>query len=147
MMSSSAITVILPCLNEAESLPAILAVLPNGYRALVVDNNSTDGTVNAQTSKIMYIASDDGGTTWSTPLQLTGTFNSNAGFPQQNKIGDYHDIESDDLGASVIVSATFASGRMPVRASGSARAASSACSARSTARRDLSGKGALERPS
>ena len=44
MMSSSAITVILPCLNEAESLPAILAVLPNGYRALVVDNNSTDGT-------------------------------------------------------------------------------------------------------
>jgi len=44
VMSSSAITVILPCLNEAESLPAILAVLPDGYRALVVDNNSTDGT-------------------------------------------------------------------------------------------------------
>ncbi|MGV7801510.1 glycosyltransferase family 2 protein, partial [Mycobacterium kansasii] len=43
-MSSTAITVILPCLNEAESLPAILAALPDGYRALVVDNNSTDGT-------------------------------------------------------------------------------------------------------
>lgn len=86
-----------------------MGIAPNGR--LDVLYNSTDGTVNAQTSKIMYIASDDGGTTWSTPLQLTGTFNSNAGFPQQNKIGDYHDIESDDLGASVIVSATFTGGQ------------------------------------
>ncbi|WP_369832470.1 glycosyltransferase, partial [Mycobacterium sp. AT1] len=34
----------MPCLNEAESLPGVLALIPNGYRALVVDNNSTDGT-------------------------------------------------------------------------------------------------------
>ncbi|MDT5244871.1 MAG: hypothetical protein QOD36_2247 [Mycobacterium sp.] len=38
------VTVVLPCLNEAASLPGVLAVIPNGYRALVVDNNSTDGT-------------------------------------------------------------------------------------------------------
>ncbi|MCI4673551.1 glycosyltransferase family 2 protein [Candidatus Mycolicibacterium alkanivorans] len=38
------VTVVLPCLNEAESLPAVLAAIPAGYRALVVDNNSTDGT-------------------------------------------------------------------------------------------------------
>lgn len=88
---------------------ATLGIAPNGRLDVVY--NSTDGTVNAQTSKIMYIASEDGGTTWSTPLQLTGTFNSNAGFPQQNKIGDYHDIESDDMGASVIVSATFTGGQ------------------------------------
>ncbi len=37
-------TVVLPCLNEAESLPAVLAELPSGYLPLVVDNNSTDGT-------------------------------------------------------------------------------------------------------
>jgi len=36
--------VVLPCLNEAASLPAVLAAIPAGYRALVVDNNSTDGT-------------------------------------------------------------------------------------------------------
>jgi glycosyltransferase involved in cell wall biosynthesis len=36
--------VVLPCLNEAESLPAVLAELPIGYLPLVVDNNSTDGT-------------------------------------------------------------------------------------------------------
>ncbi|WP_205267450.1 glycosyltransferase family 2 protein [Mycolicibacterium sphagni] len=38
------VTVVLPCLNEAESLPAVLAGIPAGYRALVVDNNSTDDT-------------------------------------------------------------------------------------------------------
>lgn len=38
------VTVVLPCLNEADSLPGVLADLPDGYRALVVDNNSTDDT-------------------------------------------------------------------------------------------------------
>ena len=37
-------TVVLPCLNEAESLAGVLEMIPEGYRALVVDNNSTDGT-------------------------------------------------------------------------------------------------------
>lgn len=43
-MLDGAVTVVLPCLNEAASLPGVLAALPNGYRALVVDNNSTDET-------------------------------------------------------------------------------------------------------
>ncbi|MCT7658479.1 glycosyltransferase family 2 protein [Mycobacterium deserti] len=43
-MPESPVTVVLPCLNEAESLPGVLAQMPDGYRALVVDNNSTDGT-------------------------------------------------------------------------------------------------------
>lgn len=38
------VTVVLPCLNEAECLPGVLAAIPDGYRALVVDNNSTDDT-------------------------------------------------------------------------------------------------------
>ncbi|HEY9418342.1 MAG TPA: glycosyltransferase family 2 protein, partial [Pseudonocardia sp.] len=37
--------VVLPCLNEAESLPGVLSRLPAGYRAIVVDNGSTDDTV------------------------------------------------------------------------------------------------------
>jgi len=36
--------VVLPCLDEEESLPAVLAAIPSGYQALVVDNNSTDDT-------------------------------------------------------------------------------------------------------
>ncbi|BBZ26605.1 putative glycosyltransferase [Mycolicibacterium madagascariense] len=43
-VDSSRVTVVLPCLNEAESLPGVLELIPDGYRALVVDNNSTDGT-------------------------------------------------------------------------------------------------------
>lgn len=43
-MPECPVTVVLPCLDEAASLPAVLAALPAGYRALVVDNNSTDGT-------------------------------------------------------------------------------------------------------
>lgn len=38
------VTVVIPCLNEAESLPGVLAAMPTAYRALVVDNNSTDDT-------------------------------------------------------------------------------------------------------
>ena len=41
---SAAVTVVLPCLDEEQSLPAVLAAIPHGYQALVVDNNSTDRT-------------------------------------------------------------------------------------------------------
>jgi glycosyltransferase involved in cell wall biosynthesis len=43
-MPDDAVTVVLPCLDEEESLPSVLAAIPVGYRALVVDNNSTDDT-------------------------------------------------------------------------------------------------------
>jgi glycosyltransferase involved in cell wall biosynthesis len=43
-MPDTPVTVVLPCLNEAESLPAVVAAIPAGYQALVVDNNSTDDT-------------------------------------------------------------------------------------------------------
>ncbi|MER7545679.1 glycosyltransferase family 2 protein [Spirillospora sp. NPDC127506] len=38
------IDVVLPCLNEAEALPWVLTRMPDGYRPLVVDNASTDGS-------------------------------------------------------------------------------------------------------
>jgi glycosyltransferase involved in cell wall biosynthesis len=34
----------LPCLNEAAALPWVLSRLPDGYRAIVADNGSTDGS-------------------------------------------------------------------------------------------------------
>ena len=39
-----AVDVILPCLNEAPALPWILERMPAGFRAVVVDNRSTDGS-------------------------------------------------------------------------------------------------------
>ncbi|WP_104162312.1 glycosyltransferase family 2 protein [Cryobacterium sp. N22] len=41
-MSENLVDVVLPCLNEAGALPWLLARLPEGYRAIVVDNGSTD---------------------------------------------------------------------------------------------------------
>jgi glycosyltransferase involved in cell wall biosynthesis len=38
------IDVVLPCLNEAEALPWVLGRMPVGYRAIVADNGSTDGS-------------------------------------------------------------------------------------------------------
>jgi glycosyltransferase involved in cell wall biosynthesis len=35
---------VLPCLDEAGALPAVLNALPPGYRAIVVDNGSVDGS-------------------------------------------------------------------------------------------------------
>jgi glycosyltransferase involved in cell wall biosynthesis len=36
--------VVLPCLDEAAALPYVLSRLPTGYRAIVVDNGSSDGS-------------------------------------------------------------------------------------------------------
>ena len=38
------IDVVLPCLDEAAALPSVLAAIPPGYRALVVDNGSSDNS-------------------------------------------------------------------------------------------------------
>ncbi|MEV0593108.1 glycosyltransferase family 2 protein [Nonomuraea cavernae] len=38
------IDVVLPCLNEAQTLPWVLERMPVGYRPIVVDNGSTDGS-------------------------------------------------------------------------------------------------------
>jgi glycosyltransferase involved in cell wall biosynthesis len=38
------VDVVLPCLDEAAALPGVLCALPPGYRAIVADNGSTDGS-------------------------------------------------------------------------------------------------------
>lgn len=43
-MSMDPVDVVLPCLDEAAALPGVLTALPAGYRAIVVDNGSTDGS-------------------------------------------------------------------------------------------------------
>jgi len=44
-MSDTLVDVVFPCLNEAGALPWVLSRLPEGYRAIVVDNGSTDDSV------------------------------------------------------------------------------------------------------
>ncbi|MFE2548064.1 glycosyltransferase family 2 protein [Streptomyces sp. NPDC059355] len=55
---------VLPCLDEAEALPWVLARVPAGWRAIVVDNGSTDGSAD--------IARDLGATVVSEPVRGFG---------------------------------------------------------------------------
>ena len=41
---TATVDVVLPCLDEAAALPGVLDAMPEGYRAIVVDNGSTDGS-------------------------------------------------------------------------------------------------------
>lgn len=43
-MNEFGVDVVLPCLDEAAALPGVLASLPPGYRAILVDNGSSDGS-------------------------------------------------------------------------------------------------------
>ncbi|GLX17370.1 glycosyl transferase [Streptomyces lavendulae subsp. lavendulae] len=44
VVTENSVDIVLPCLNEAGALPWVLARIPAGWRALVVDNGSTDGS-------------------------------------------------------------------------------------------------------
>jgi hypothetical protein len=83
---------------------ATMSVAPDG-RIDVIWNNSDTG--DSKVSALYYSNSDDGGLTWSANEQLSPTFNSHLGWPDQFKIGDYYDMVSDDVGASLAWSATF----------------------------------------
>ncbi|MEO5781108.1 MAG: glycosyltransferase family 2 protein [Arthrobacter oryzae] len=43
-MTGAVVDVVLPCLNERGALAWVLSRMPYGYRAIVVDNGSTDGS-------------------------------------------------------------------------------------------------------
>ncbi|MGO4583803.1 glycosyltransferase family 2 protein [Arthrobacter sp. 2RAF6] len=43
-LPAALVDVVLPCLNERSALPKVLGAMPPGYRAIVVDNGSTDGS-------------------------------------------------------------------------------------------------------
>ncbi len=45
METDPGVDVVLPCLDEAGALPWVLERIPAGYRAIVVDNGSTDDSV------------------------------------------------------------------------------------------------------
>jgi hypothetical protein len=45
--------------------------------------------------------------TWSPNVAASPSFDSHAGWPQQNKMGDYSTLVSDDTGADVAYAATF----------------------------------------
>jgi hypothetical protein len=62
---------------------------------------------NNVTSQLFYSYSTDGGNSWSANVAVSNPFNAFIGYPNQQKIGDYITIVSDDTGANVAYAATF----------------------------------------
>jgi hypothetical protein len=82
-----------------------LAVAPNG-RIDVVWYDTRNGT-NHINSQLFYSYSTDGGLTWAPNIAISNVFNPQAGFPNNQKIGDYITIVSDATGGNVAYAATF----------------------------------------
>ncbi|NJN63724.1 MAG: exo-alpha-sialidase [Acidobacteria bacterium] len=82
-----------------------LSVAPDGRLDVVWNDTRSDPS--GVISELYYAYSTDAGATWSSGLAVSPPFNSTVGYPQQNKIGDYYQMRSNETGAAVIYSATF----------------------------------------
>ena len=82
-----------------------MSVAPNG-RIDVIWNDSREDPGGFD-SQVYYSWSVDGGDTWSENMAVTPAFDPHLGWPNQNKIGDYYHMVSDDTGANLAYSATF----------------------------------------
>jgi len=80
------------------------AVAPNGRLDAVWYD--TRNAANNTDSQLFYSYSTDAGVTWSPNVAVSNAFNPFEGYPNQNKIGDYITIESDNTGGNVAYSAT-----------------------------------------
>ena len=56
--SPAVVDVVLPCLDEAAALPWVLARIPPGWRAIVVDNGSTDGSARIAADLGAYVVAE-----------------------------------------------------------------------------------------
>ena len=82
-----------------------LSVAPNG-RIDSVWLDSRNGANNID-SQLFYSYSIDGGVTWAPNIPVSNSFNPSEGYPNQNKMGDYITIVSDNTGGNVAYAATF----------------------------------------
>jgi hypothetical protein len=82
-----------------------MAVAPHGRIDVVF--NDTRNTGLERYSELYYTYSYDAGRTWSRNEPVSRLFDSWVGWPNQNKLGDYYDMISDDAGVNIAYAATF----------------------------------------
>ncbi len=98
-----------PIGNGAWQWFGTMSVAPDGRIEVVWNDSRTTG--NPAQSALWYSYSTDGGATWSSNEQASPVWNSLIGWPNQNKIGDYYHMVSDNGGADLAWSATFRGGQ------------------------------------
>ena len=77
-----------------------MSCAPSG-RIDVVWLDTRDATSGSVLSALYYSYSMDQGETWSQNERLSDLFDPHVGWPQQNKMGDYFDMKSDETGANL----------------------------------------------
>ena len=82
-----------------------LSVAPNGRIDVVWNDTRNSGEDNI--SELFYAHSTDAGLTWSDNVALSEPFDSWLGWPNQDKLGDYYDMVSDEVGVNLACAATF----------------------------------------
>ena len=81
------------------------AVAPNGrIDSVWLD---TRNAANNTDSQLFYSYSFDAGNTWAPNVAVSNSFNPFLGYPNQNKMGDYMTMVSDNTGSNVAYCATF----------------------------------------
>ncbi len=78
----------------------VMSVAPNG-RIDVAWLDTRDAPLHTDNSDLYYSYSIDQGNTWSVNARLSDTFDPHVGYPQQDKIGDYIGMISDNTGANL----------------------------------------------
>jgi hypothetical protein len=94
-----------PIGNRAFQWFGTMSVSPEGRIDAVW--NDTRGSADSTKSALYYACSYDGGVTWTPNEQASPVWNSTAGWPRQNKIGDYYHMVSRTDGADLAWAATF----------------------------------------
>jgi hypothetical protein len=81
------------------------SVAPNGRIDIVwLDSRNAANNTDMQ---LFYSYSTDGGVTWAANIPVSNSFDPQAGYPNNQKIGDYITIVSDATGGNVAYAATF----------------------------------------
>ncbi|MFO0983765.1 MAG: sialidase family protein [Planctomycetota bacterium] len=94
-----------PAGNGAWQWFGTMSAAPSGRIDVIWNDTRNDpsGTF----SQLYYSYSTDGGQHWSANVAVSPPWNHFLGYPQQDKIGDYDTMVSDDVGANVAYAATF----------------------------------------
>lgn len=94
-----------PAGNDAWQWFGTMSVAPGGR--IDVAWNDTRNDPGGYDSELYYAFSDDAGETWSLNEALSPPFDPHVGWPQQDKLGDYYDMVSEDSVVHVAYAATF----------------------------------------
>ena len=94
-----------PSDNGAWQWFGTIAVAPDGRLDVVW--NDTRNTAEANRCQLFYAYSIDYGDTWKGNVPVSPVFDSFLGWPNQNKLGDYYHMVSDDVHANLAYAATY----------------------------------------